>query len=226
MVSVLHAFSGEFDFLVDHEGMRWARSLRPGVVVQIAADPPVKAVVRQVQAWRERTLVRLIASGSEQAELAVGQRRRLLMTAPPAAVDCSELPADVDLPRAAGERVDWLLASIYCVCLSGDTCTGHFTRWEAATNGCGTSIRGKSCLMIAAGGPVGKSSATYPPCRAEAAQTTFSCVATLLDCFGPFVFCIVAAACRLRQESTGDRPKSALLLALFRQRNGCATGDC
>jgi hypothetical protein len=48
-VSVQHTFSGELELLVDHEAMRWARSLKTGDVVHIQAEPPIKA------SWRRPT---------------------------------------------------------------------------------------------------------------------------------------------------------------------------
>src|SRR5262249_23130312 len=57
-VSFVHVFSGEMDLMLDHEAMRWGRSLKRGDKVTLAAAPDVAAVVKNVQAWRERTLVR------------------------------------------------------------------------------------------------------------------------------------------------------------------------
>ena len=54
-ISIQHTFSGELEVLIDHEGTRWARSLVRGETVHIQAEPPIKAVVKSVAPWRERT---------------------------------------------------------------------------------------------------------------------------------------------------------------------------
>src|SRR5262249_27056596 len=59
-ISFVHVFSGEMDCMLDHEAMRWSRSLKAGDKVTLVADPPIKALVRNVQPWRERTQVRLV----------------------------------------------------------------------------------------------------------------------------------------------------------------------
>ncbi len=136
----LHRFSGEIEVMLDHEAMRWGRSLRVGDEVRLDADPPIAAVVREVRPWRERTEVRLVVNGFDQADLAAGQRVRLKMTPPPADVDDAALPPDVDRPRASrDERIEWFLASIYCTCgVGGDACTGHFyTLASCNPNSCG-----------------------------------------------------------------------------------------
>ena len=46
-VTVLH-LSGEMDYLLDHEAMRWGRSLAPGDTVHLQAEPPIKAIVKQI----------------------------------------------------------------------------------------------------------------------------------------------------------------------------------
>src|SRR4051794_7208686 len=138
-VSFVHVFSGEMDLILDHETMRWARSLKRGDKVTLAAGPDVAAVVKNVQPWRERTLVRLVAKSQDLTDLKAGQRLRLKMTAPPADVEDGKFPPDVDRPRDRAERVEWFLASIYCTCgVRGDTCTGHFyTLASCNPNGCG-----------------------------------------------------------------------------------------
>lgn len=119
--------SGELDCLLDHEAMRWARSLKPGDNVQLAATPPIKAVVKSVAPWRERTQLRLVVRGLDLAELAPGRRIKLKMPAPSQAVQDDMLPPDLGRPRTRQERIDWFLASIYCTCgVRGDGCTGHF----------------------------------------------------------------------------------------------------
>jgi hypothetical protein len=138
-VSVLHPLSGEMDVLLDHEAMRWGRSLKPGDEVRLRAEPPIRAVVKHVTTWRERTQVRLVVHGHDQADLASGQRVALLMNAPSKETQETLLPPDTDRPRSREERVEWLLATVYCPCgVGGDTCTGHFyTLASCNPNGCG-----------------------------------------------------------------------------------------
>jgi hypothetical protein len=134
-----HVFSGELELALDHEAMRWGRSLTGGDVVHLQAEPPIKAVVRAVTPWRERTVVRLVVGELESSELKVGQRLALKMTPPPTAVEDSPYPPDIGRPRSKAERVEWFLASIYCTCgVSKDTCTGHFyTLASCNPNACG-----------------------------------------------------------------------------------------
>jgi hypothetical protein len=138
-VMFLH-LSGEMELMLDHEAMRWGRSLKLGDKVTIPTDgKPIPAVVKDVRAWRERTQLRLVAHGADQTDLTPGQRIRLKMPAPPAEVDDSPLPPDLDRPRAKAERVEWFLASIYCPCkVRGDGCTGDFyTLASCNPNACG-----------------------------------------------------------------------------------------
>jgi hypothetical protein len=138
-VSVLHPLSGEMEVLLDHEAMRRARSLKQGDEVRLRADPPIRAVVKRVAPWRERTQVRLVVHGLDQADLSPGQRVAVLADPPPNAQEEVLLPPDTDRPRTREERVEWVLASVYCPCgVGGDTCTGHFyTLASCNPNGCG-----------------------------------------------------------------------------------------
>jgi hypothetical protein len=134
-----HVFSGELELTLDHEAMRWGRSLRPGDAVRLRADPPIKGVVKAVSPWRERTVVRLVVGELESSELRIGQRLGLGMTPPTDAVEASLDPPDLGRPRWRAERVEWFLASTYCTCGVGkDVCTGHFyTLASCNPNGCG-----------------------------------------------------------------------------------------
>ena len=67
-----HVFSGELELTLDHEAMRWGRSLHAGDTVHLSADPPIKAVVKAVTPWRERTVVRLVVGELESSELKIG----------------------------------------------------------------------------------------------------------------------------------------------------------
>jgi hypothetical protein len=139
-LGLLHVYNGEADVFLDHEAMRWARSLKTGDKVDLTADPPIKAVVKSVQPERERTRVRLVAKPFDLAELKTGQRVHLKMNAPPQSVDDDPVPQDADLPRTKAERIDWFLASINCTCSAGagDKCTGNFyTLANCNQNACG-----------------------------------------------------------------------------------------
>jgi hypothetical protein len=135
----LHRFSGEMELMLDHEAMRWGRSLKLGDKVTLVAEPPMPAIVKEVRPWRERTVLRLVVNSHDQADLSLGQRTRLKMAAPSLEVDTAKLPPDLDRPRSKDERVEWFLASIYCSCgVNGDVCTGHFyTLASCNPNGCG-----------------------------------------------------------------------------------------
>ncbi len=100
VVAFLHIFSGEIDVVLDHEAMRWGRSLQPGAEVSLQVDPPISAVVRTVQPWRERTQLRLVLSGHDVADLKMGQRVRVKMPAPPREVQEALLPSGLDRPRS------------------------------------------------------------------------------------------------------------------------------
>ncbi len=138
-VTFLHRFSGEMELMLDHEAMRWGRSLKLGDKVSLVAEPPIAAVVKDVKPWRERTQLRLVVNSFDQTELRLGQRIHLKMTPLSKEVDEAQLPPDLDRPRSKEERIDWFLASIYCSCgVAGDVCTGHFyTLASCNPNGCG-----------------------------------------------------------------------------------------
>jgi hypothetical protein len=134
-----HVFSGELELTLDHEAMRWGRSLSAGDTVHLQADPPIKAVAKTVAPWRERTVVRLVVGELESSELKIGQRLALKITPPAESVDTSIYPPDLGRERPRAERVEWFLASTYCTCgVSKDICTGHFyTLASCNPNGCG-----------------------------------------------------------------------------------------
>lgn len=134
-----HVFSGELEVMLDHEAQRWGRGLEAGASIQLTAEPPIKGVVKSVQPWRERTVVRLVVGELESSELKIGQRLGLKITPPAEAADASSYPTDMDRPRSRAERIEWFLASIYCTCgIRKDICTGHFyTLASCNPNGCG-----------------------------------------------------------------------------------------
>jgi hypothetical protein len=154
-LSFLHVFSGEMDLTLDHETMRWGRSLKRGDKVKLLVKPPIAAVVKSVRPWRERTQVRLVAKSQDLADLRTGERLNLSMNAPPSDVENGKYPPDIDQPRPQGERIDWFLASVYCTCgVRGNTCTGHFyTLASCNPNGCGqpNAVRKQIAAMIASG---------------------------------------------------------------------------
>ncbi len=139
MAAFLHVFGGEMDLMLDHEAMRWGRSLKPGDKVTLVAAPPINAIVKHVKPWRERTEVRLVVHSFDLADLTNGQRLLLKMPPPSEEVQTALLPPDLDQPRARPERVEWFLANIYCTCkVKGDGCTGHFyTLASCNPNACG-----------------------------------------------------------------------------------------
>jgi hypothetical protein len=138
-VAFPHVFSGEVDLMLDHEAMRWGRSLKAGDVVYLQVDPPVKAVVKTIGPWRERTAVRLVVGELEASVLKAGQRLALQMAPPPEEVETSVYPPDLGRQRSRAERIEWFLASTYCTCgVKKDVCTGHFyTLASCNPNGCG-----------------------------------------------------------------------------------------
>jgi hypothetical protein len=147
-VTFQHIFNGELEVMLDHEAMRWARSLKLGDAVTLNVAPPIKAVVKQVTPWGERTRLRLVVNGTDQADLTLGQRLALRMTAPPRELEDAALPPDIDRPRTKEERIEWFLASIYCTCkVGGDGCTGHFYTLACCNpNTCGMPNRMRKTL--------------------------------------------------------------------------------
>jgi hypothetical protein len=91
-----------------------------------------------VAPWRERTVLRLVVGELESSELKSGQRPKVKMTPPAEDADNGPYPLDLGRERTRAERIEWFLASIYCVCgVSKDTCTGHFyTLASCNPNGC------------------------------------------------------------------------------------------
>jgi hypothetical protein len=134
--------------MLDHEAMRWGRTLKTGDVVHLTVEPPIKGVVKAVTPWRERTQVRLVVGELESAELRIGQRLDLKMTPPAESVDASPYPPDLGRAKSKSERIEWFLASMYCVCPVGnDTCTGHFyTLASCNPNGCGAPNEAREAI--------------------------------------------------------------------------------
>jgi hypothetical protein len=135
-----HIFSGELELMLDHEAIRWGRSLATGNVVHLVAEPPIKGVVKTVTPWRDRTLVRLVVGELQSSELKLGQRLGLRMTPLSANIDQSAYPPDIGRARSPDERIEWFLASTYCACgIQKDICTGQvYTLASCNPNGCGS----------------------------------------------------------------------------------------
>lgn len=131
--------SGEADFQLDHEAIRWGRALKPGDKVTLLADPPIEALVKHVRPWRERTQLRLVIKGLDIGDLKIGQRLALKLPVPSKEIQESVYPPDLDRTRTREERLEWFLSSIYCTCpVKGDRCTGMFYTLAACNpNGCG-----------------------------------------------------------------------------------------
>ncbi len=138
-VTFLHPLSGELEVMIDHEAMRWARSLKAGDSVTLRATPPIKGVVRDMRPWRERTQLRLVVAATDQGDLRLGQRVALKMAVPSVAVQEALLPPDIGRRTDRHDRIEWFLASTYCTCIvRGNVCTGHFyTLASCNPNGCG-----------------------------------------------------------------------------------------
>jgi hypothetical protein len=147
-----HPLSGELEVMLDHEAMRWARSLKPKDKVRLKAGEDFVAEVAEVRPWRERTQVRLVVNGFDQVDLRPGLPVGLIMPAPPPEVEQSEWPPDVDRPRSRAERIEWVLASTYCPCgVANNICTGMFyTLASCNPNECGLPniVRGQVADLI------------------------------------------------------------------------------
>jgi len=150
-----HVFSGELELTLDHEAMRWGRSLASGDIVHLNSEPPIKGVVKSANPWRERTVVRLVVGELEASELRIGQRINLKMNPPSIDVLTAAYPPDIGRQTARADRIEWFLANIYCTCgVSKDICTGHFyTLASCNPNGCGlpNNTRREIGAMIDAG---------------------------------------------------------------------------
>jgi len=134
-----HTERREVELMLDHEAMRWGRSLQAGDKVTLQAAKAIPAVVRQLRPWRERTQVLLAIDGSERPELTVGQRLKLRLAAPPADTDDDNRPVGLDRSRSKTERVELLISSVYCTCGMNDVCAGHTFTLAACDSGPGNT---------------------------------------------------------------------------------------
>jgi hypothetical protein len=119
-----HPEQREVEVILDHEALRWGRSLEAGAHVTLQVAKGIPATVRRIRPWRERTQVLLQLEGSD-ATLRVGERVSLRAVAPPARDD-DDLPAGLGKSENKAERVDWLMSGLYCTCGMHDGCAGHF----------------------------------------------------------------------------------------------------
>jgi hypothetical protein len=144
-----HVFSGELELMLDHEAMRWGRSLNEGDAVTLAVHTPISAVVRSVAPWRERTRVRLVVGELQSADLKLGERMHLKMTPLSKESDDAPYPPDIGRKRTREERAEWFLCNVYCVCGVGkDTCTGMFyTLASCNPNGCGAPLATRDHIL-------------------------------------------------------------------------------
>jgi hypothetical protein len=138
-----HAQRREVEVMLDHEAMRWGRSLQVGDKTTLQGARPMPAVVRQLRPWRERTRILLAVDDPEASALTVGERVAFRLAAPPAEDD--PLPAGLGQARSKPERVEWLVSSVYCPCTMHDGCAGHFFTVAACNSGpsdpCGLAKR-------------------------------------------------------------------------------------
>jgi hypothetical protein len=139
-----HPERREVEVMLDHEAMRWGRSLQAGDKVTLQAPKPVEAVVRQLRPWRERTQVLLAVGGADAPALMEGQRVPLRLAAPPA-VDDEKVPPGLGKSQSKPERVEWLMSCVYCTCGMHDGCAGHSYTLaacdSAGTTPCGLAKR-------------------------------------------------------------------------------------
>lgn len=113
----------EAALLLYRPGSNAARLLRPGDRIRVSAgEKRVSLPVKQIKPWGEKTSVTVeLPVGAP--ELMPGQAIRFFLGR--ARVE-GELPPGLGRATEKNERVEWLLASIYCTCGQGpDTCTGH-----------------------------------------------------------------------------------------------------
>ena len=126
-----HTERHELELMLDHEGMRWSRSLKPGDKVTLQTShsiQPMPAEVRGLRPWRERTQVLVMVDGLDGSPLTAGQRVSLRMAAPPVAVkdgNDDRYPTGLGPSRGKPERIEWLVSNVYCSCMMHDECAGH-----------------------------------------------------------------------------------------------------
>jgi hypothetical protein len=119
-----HRERREVELMLDHEALRWGRSLQVGDQVTLQAAQPIPAVVRQFRPWRERTQVLVGLDGSDSSALTAGQRVFLRLASLPL-IDDENSPPALGKWQSKPERIEWLLSGVYCTCGMHDGCAGH-----------------------------------------------------------------------------------------------------
>lgn len=122
------------EVMLDHESSQRARSLLAGGKITIQAADQMPAIIQQVHPWRERTQILLSIDASQLAELTVGERLKLLVTAPTASSN-TDLPPELGKSQTKGDRLEWLMSALYCTCGMHDGCAGHFFTLAACNAG-------------------------------------------------------------------------------------------
>ena len=132
--SVVSPQGGKIEVMLDHEASQWGRSLRAGDSVTIEAAKPIPAVVRHIRPWRERTQLVLEVDGAAIPPLAANERLAVRLAALPAISD-EDPPAGLGKSQDSAERLEWLMASMYCTCGMHDGCAGHVLTLAACNAG-------------------------------------------------------------------------------------------
>ena len=70
-----HPERREVELMLDHEAMRWGRSLKAGDRVTLRAASPVEAVVRQLRPWLPRHCKRCSVAPAPRCSAGVGPKQ-------------------------------------------------------------------------------------------------------------------------------------------------------
>jgi hypothetical protein len=124
-VILQHADRREVEIMLDHESMSLARSLQAGDRAFLSMEQPTPGIIRKIRPWHERTQI-LLEVEEIDAALVIPARARLRLARPLEAPGQVQSPTGLDQPRGKPERVEWLMASVYCTCGMHDACAGHF----------------------------------------------------------------------------------------------------
>jgi hypothetical protein len=111
--------------LLYRPGGDWMRNLAPGDTLRVAAggSAPVAARVRRIAPWGEKTSLEISFTGETPRLEGRSPARAFVAHLDPGTW---ELPPGLGRAKEKGERIDWLLSTIYCICRQGpDTCTGQ-----------------------------------------------------------------------------------------------------
>lgn len=126
--------AGEATLLLYRPGGDAARDLEPGMAVRFDPGQAPAATVRRVEPWGEKTrlTVSLPTSGP-----ALDRKQPVRVFLPP--LPSRTLPPGIGRAKEKNERIEWILATVYCTCRNGpDVCTGHlYTLSMCDAKGCG-----------------------------------------------------------------------------------------